>query len=421
MRAALVGAGGGDREVRALHGGRERCPDRRGAARRSASARRGPGAPETSTSPPALIDQSVQPCARSRSAGSAGRPALDVGGGVEAAGAPGVEGAAGQRGDVCADLEDVRELGGRVLLGDLAAAVPAGLAVREVRAEPAVDLVEPGHGVRDRRLVVARAAQVEGHDRAHHRLRMHRTDESVFHDVEHCFGPLARSMRFLCVAHEGRRFMWMRHARPTSSVRAHACFHESSGQYGRGGEGSGRCRPIRGATGRARPTSDAHPPGRGRPVGDRRLALAGLPARPRPGRARAAVRRRALQPRAARRVPVGRRRGLPRVATAPEHRRGRPDRLRPRRRAPGGAPHDRRLLGRARCAPWRHRHGAGPRRARPASRRLADRVPARQRGGRRLLAAVADEAFGPGRWVETERPVPGRPGVPPDHFIETVA
>jgi hypothetical protein len=34
---------------------------------------------------------------------------------------------------------------------------------------------------------------------------------------------------------------------------------------------------------------------------------------------------------------------------------------------------------------------------------------------------VADETFGPGRWTETERPVPGRPGVPPDHFVETIA
>lgn len=33
--------------------------------------------------------------------------------------------------------------------------------------------------------------------------------------------------------------------------------------------------------------------------------------------------------------------------------------------------------------------------------------------------AVADVAFGPGRWSETERPVPGLPDVPPDHFIES--
>jgi hypothetical protein len=32
---------------------------------------------------------------------------------------------------------------------------------------------------------------------------------------------------------------------------------------------------------------------------------------------------------------------------------------------------------------------------------------------------VADDAFGPGRWREEERPVPGLPGVPPDHWIET--
>ena len=35
--------------------------------------------------------------------------------------------------------------------------------------------------------------------------------------------------------------------------------------------------------------------------------------------------------------------------------------------------------------------------------------------------SVADDAFGPGRWTEAERPVPGRPGVPPDHFLETMA
>lgn len=32
---------------------------------------------------------------------------------------------------------------------------------------------------------------------------------------------------------------------------------------------------------------------------------------------------------------------------------------------------------------------------------------------------VADAVFGPGRWTETQRPVPGLPDVPPDHFIET--
>jgi predicted acetyltransferase len=33
--------------------------------------------------------------------------------------------------------------------------------------------------------------------------------------------------------------------------------------------------------------------------------------------------------------------------------------------------------------------------------------------------AAADIAFGPGRWTETLRPVPSRPNVPPDHFIES--
>jgi predicted acetyltransferase len=32
---------------------------------------------------------------------------------------------------------------------------------------------------------------------------------------------------------------------------------------------------------------------------------------------------------------------------------------------------------------------------------------------------VADAAFGPARWTETRRPVPGLPDVPPDHFIES--
>jgi predicted acetyltransferase len=32
---------------------------------------------------------------------------------------------------------------------------------------------------------------------------------------------------------------------------------------------------------------------------------------------------------------------------------------------------------------------------------------------------VADTAFGPGGWGETEESVPGRPGVPPDHFLRT--
>lgn len=33
--------------------------------------------------------------------------------------------------------------------------------------------------------------------------------------------------------------------------------------------------------------------------------------------------------------------------------------------------------------------------------------------------AVADEVFGPGRWSEIQRPVPGLANVPPDHFIES--
>ena len=32
---------------------------------------------------------------------------------------------------------------------------------------------------------------------------------------------------------------------------------------------------------------------------------------------------------------------------------------------------------------------------------------------------VADEVFGPGQWSEEERPVPGLPDAPPDHFIES--
>ena len=32
---------------------------------------------------------------------------------------------------------------------------------------------------------------------------------------------------------------------------------------------------------------------------------------------------------------------------------------------------------------------------------------------------IADTVFGPRRWSEHERPVPGKPHVPPDHFIES--
>lgn len=32
--------------------------------------------------------------------------------------------------------------------------------------------------------------------------------------------------------------------------------------------------------------------------------------------------------------------------------------------------------------------------------------------------AVADVVAGPGRWSEVQRPVPGLPDVPPDHFVE---
>lgn len=34
---------------------------------------------------------------------------------------------------------------------------------------------------------------------------------------------------------------------------------------------------------------------------------------------------------------------------------------------------------------------------------------------------VADTAFGPGGWIETEEPVPGRPDVPSDHFVRSLA
>ena len=34
---------------------------------------------------------------------------------------------------------------------------------------------------------------------------------------------------------------------------------------------------------------------------------------------------------------------------------------------------------------------------------------------------VADDVFGAQRWSEAVRPVPGRPGVPPDHFVETTS
>jgi predicted acetyltransferase len=37
----------------------------------------------------------------------------------------------------------------------------------------------------------------------------------------------------------------------------------------------------------------------------------------------------------------------------------------------------------------------------------------------RFWREMADTVFGPGRWVEEQRPVPGKPQVPPDHFIES--
>jgi hypothetical protein len=37
----------------------------------------------------------------------------------------------------------------------------------------------------------------------------------------------------------------------------------------------------------------------------------------------------------------------------------------------------------------------------------------------RFWREIADAAFGPGQWSEEQRPVPGRPHVPPDHFIES--
>ena len=40
-------------------------------------------------------------------------------------------------------------------------------------------------------------------------------------------------------------------------------------------------------------------------------------------------------------------------------------------------------------------------------------------GAGRFWRQVADSVFGPGRWAEEQRPVPGRPQAPPDHFIES--
>jgi predicted acetyltransferase len=40
-------------------------------------------------------------------------------------------------------------------------------------------------------------------------------------------------------------------------------------------------------------------------------------------------------------------------------------------------------------------------------------------GAGRFWRKIADTVFGPGRWSERQRPVPGRPHVPPDHFIES--
>ncbi|HEY6738620.1 MAG TPA: GNAT family N-acetyltransferase [Actinopolymorphaceae bacterium] len=41
-------------------------------------------------------------------------------------------------------------------------------------------------------------------------------------------------------------------------------------------------------------------------------------------------------------------------------------------------------------------------------------------GAGRFWRRVADAAFGPGRWREDVREVPGRPDAPPDHWIETL-
>jgi predicted acetyltransferase len=40
-------------------------------------------------------------------------------------------------------------------------------------------------------------------------------------------------------------------------------------------------------------------------------------------------------------------------------------------------------------------------------------------GAGRFWREIADIAFGPGRWSEEQRPVPGKPQAPPDHFIES--
>lgn len=37
----------------------------------------------------------------------------------------------------------------------------------------------------------------------------------------------------------------------------------------------------------------------------------------------------------------------------------------------------------------------------------------------RFWREVAETVFGPGRWSEQQRPVPGKPHAPPDHFIES--
>ena len=37
----------------------------------------------------------------------------------------------------------------------------------------------------------------------------------------------------------------------------------------------------------------------------------------------------------------------------------------------------------------------------------------------RFWRGIADIAFGPGQWSEEQRPVPGKPQVPPDHFIKS--
>jgi hypothetical protein len=115
---------------------------------------------------------------------------------------------------------------------------------------------------------------------------------------------------------------------------------------------------------------------------DRGMALASIPARSIAGGERVSILRRPISDRGASEIPV--------AGRAPVRREGL------------GRLFAREVLGKH-DGPWRigfqHENG----------------------GASAFWRKVADEVFGPNRWSEGEEPVPGKPDVPPDHFIVSIA